>query len=393
MGNVILAGARTPIGKLSGALASLSAAELAAIAIAEALSRGQLRPDQVDYVMIGHVLAAGTGGNAARQAAIGAGVPWSVPATTINKMCLSGLNAIHLADLLIRSGEAEVVLAGGMESMSQAPYLLPGARGGYRYGDAALIDVILEDGLRCAFEHIPMGEATERHAGQSVSREDQDRIAAASHERAAAATKSGRLAAEIVPVPVPQRRGDPVLVEHDEGIRPETTLESLAGLRPAFSKDGTITAGNASQISDGAACVVVTTKEMAERLGVRPLAEILGYGQVAGPDTSLLTQPSRAIRDALQRSGRQLSEIGVFEINEAFATVSVSSMRDLGISSQVTNVNGGAIALGHPVGMSGTRLALSLAYELARAGQGLGAAALCGAGGQGDALLLGAPAN
>jgi acetyl-CoA C-acetyltransferase len=388
MGNVILAGARTPIGKLSGALASLRAADLEAIAITEALRRAGVAPDVVQYVTIGQVLQAGARGNAARQAAVQAGIPWGVPASTINKMCLSGLNAIHLADLMISAGEADVVIAGGMDSMSQAPYLLPGARGGFRYGDEQVLDVILEDGLRCAFEHIPMGEATERQAAHTISRERQDHLAALSHERAARAAKSGRLSKEIVAVAVPQRRAEPVLIEHDEGIRPETSVESLASLRPVFVDDGTITAGNASQISDGAAALVIASKSAAERLGVTPLAEILAYGQVAGPDTSLLTQPSRAIRRALERAGRSLADVEVFEINEAFATVSAASMADLGIDESVVNLNGGAIALGHPLGMSGARIALSLAYELAAKKSGIGAAALCGAGGQGDAILL-----
>ncbi len=312
-----------------------------------------------------------------------------MPATTINKVCLSGLNAIHLADLAINAGEAEVVVAGGMESMTLAPYLLPGARAGYRAGDQKVVDSMMHDGLFCAFDCLAMGAATERYSrAAEIARERQDAFAATSHERAARAIKEGRLADEIVPVSVPQRKGEPVTVDTDEGVRPETTPESLAKLRGAFEPEGTITAGNASQISDGAAALVVVSREKAESLGVSPLGEVVGYGQVAGPDTSLLTQPSRAILDALARSGRKLSEIDLFEINEAFAAVGVASMDDLGISADVTNVNGGAIALGHPIGMSGARLALTALAELRRRGGGTAAVALCGGGGQGDAAIL-----
>ena len=388
-GSVILSGARTPIGRLSGALRAFRASELASIAIAEALRRATLSPDDVDYVMLGQVLQAGQGQATARQAAVGAGIPMRVPSTTINKVCLSGLNTIHLADLMIQAGEAEIVVAGGMESMTNAPYLLPGARGGLRFGDAEVLDVITTDGLTCAFEHVAMGAATESYANAAgISRESMDEFASLSHERAAAATKEGRLAEEIVPVAVPQRRGEPLLVEHDEGIRPDTTRESLAALRPAFSSSGTITAGNASQISDGAAAVIVVSPEVAERLSVKPLAEIVGYGQVAGPDPSLLHQPSQAITAALERAGLGHGEVDLFELNEAFAAVGLASMADLGLDSDVVNVNGGAIALGHPIGMSGARVALSLCMELARRGGGLGAAALCGGGGQGDAALF-----
>ncbi len=389
-GSVILSTARTPIGKLSGALASFRAAELGGFAIAGALERAGIAGDQVDYVIMGQVLQAGQGQITARQAATRAGIPMDVPALTVNKVCLSGINALYLADQMIRVGDAEVVVAGGMESMTNAPYLLPGARAGYRMGNAELIDAMIHDGLWCAFDSVHMGSGTEHYVREhgGLSRERQDELAAKSHERAAAATKEGRLAAEIVPVAVPQRKGEPVPVEADEGIRPGTTPESLAGLRPAFGKDGTITAGNASQISDGAAAVVVTSRETAERLGVAPLAEFVGFGMVAGPDTSLLTQPSRAIRAALERSGLTLGDVDLFELNEAFAAVGLASMDDLGITDDVVNVNGGAIALGHPIGASGTRIVATLVHELRRRGGGLGAAALCGGGGQGDAALV-----
>ncbi|HEY8543681.1 MAG TPA: acetyl-CoA C-acyltransferase, partial [Acidimicrobiales bacterium] len=305
------------------------------------------------------------------------------------KVCLSGLNAIFLADLLIQSGAAEIVVAGGMESMTQAPYLLPGAREGYRLGDKSVVDSMMYDGLFCAFDQVAMGAGTEKYAASAgLAREPQDDLAAKSHERAAAAIKEGRFADEIVPVEVPQRKGDPVVVDTDEGVRPGTTAEALANLRPAFDKAGNITAGNASQISDGAAAVIVASKAAAERLGTQPLGEVVGYGQVAGPDPSLLTQPSRAILKALESVGKQVSDVDLFELNEAFAAVGLASMQDLGITDEVVNVNGGAIALGHPVGMSGTRVALTLLLELGRRGGGLGAAALCGGGGQGDAILL-----
>jgi len=388
-GSVILAGARTPIGKLSGALAGFSATDLGGFAIKAALERAGVAPDQVDYVFMGHVLQAGAGQITARQAAVNAGIPMTVPGTTVNKVCLSGLNSIYLADLLIGAGQADIVVAGGMESMTQAPYLLPGAREGYRAGDKTVVDSMMYDGLFCAFDQVAMGAGTEKYAASAgLAREPQDDLAAKSHERAAAAIKEGRLADEIVPVEVPQRRGDPVVVDTDEGVRPGTTVESLSGLRPAFDKAGNITAGNASQISDGGAAVIVTSKAAAERLGVAPLGEVVGYGQVAGPDPSLLTQPSRAINAALQGAGKAVSDVDLFELNEAFAAVGLASMADLGISDDVVNVNGGAIALGHPVGMSGTRIALTLMLELKRRGGGLGAAALCGGGGQGDALLI-----
>ncbi|HLI44375.1 MAG TPA: acetyl-CoA C-acetyltransferase [Acidimicrobiales bacterium] len=388
-GSVIAAGARTPIGKLAGALAGFSAMDLGGLAIAAALERAGISPDAVDYVVMGQVLQAGQGQITARQAAVKAGVPMSVPATTVNKVCLSGLNALHLADLMIKAGEAEVVVAGGMESMTQAPYLLPGARSGYRLGDQKVVDSMMYDGLFCAFDHCAMGAGTERYSrAAEISRERQDAFAAASHERAAAAIKEGRLSEEITPVSVPQRKGDPVVVDTDEGVRPETTVESLGKLKGAFEPDGAITAGNASQISDGAAALVVVSRARAEQLGVTPLGEIVGYGQVAGPDASLLTQPSRAIADALERSGSSLGSVDLFEINEAFAAVGVASMDDLGITGEVTNVNGGAIALGHPIGMSGARLALTALMELRRRGGGTAAVALCGGGGQGDAALV-----
>jgi acetyl-CoA C-acetyltransferase len=388
-GSVIVSGARTPIGKLSGALAGFSAASLGGVAIKAALERAGIAPDAVDYVYMGQVLQAGTGQITARQAAVEAGIPLSVPCTTINKVCLSGLNSIYLADQLIQAGEADIVVAGGMESMTQAPYLLPGARAGYRYGDGTLVDSLQYDGLFCAFDKLAMGGATEKYAASAgLAREPQDELAAKSHERAAAAIKDGKFADEITPVAIPQRKGDPIQFDTDEGVRPETTVESLSALKPAFDKAGNITAGNASQLSDGGSAVIVTSKAKADELGVTPLGEIVGYGQIAGPDPSLLTQPSRAIKAAAARAGRSIGDISLFELNEAFAAVGLASMADLGISDDIVNVNGGAIALGHPVGMSGNRVALTLLHELRRRGGGLGAAALCGGGGQGDAILL-----
>lgn len=389
-GSVIVSTARTPIGKLSGALASLDAQDLGGVAIKGALERAGVGPEQVDYVVMGQVLQAGQGQITARQAAAKAGVPMSVPAITINKVCLSGVNALYLADQMIQSGDAEVVVAGGMESMTGAPYLLPKARAGYRMGNGELVDSLINDGLWCAFDALHMGAGTEQYTQSfgGITREVQDELAARSHERAAAAMKEGRLADEIVPVPVPQRKGDPVMVLEDEGVRPETTVDSLSGLRPAFAKDGTITAGNASQISDGAAALIVMSRDKAEELGATPIAELVGFGMVAGPDTSLLTQPSRAIKRALDQANLPLTDVDLFELNEAFAAVGIASMRDLGISDDVVNVNGGAIALGHPVGMSGARIVGSIIHELRRRGGGLGAAALCGGGGQGDAALV-----
>jgi acetyl-CoA C-acetyltransferase len=388
-GSYIVAGARTPIGKLSGALAAFSAADLGAVAIKAALERAGVKPEEVDHVLMGQVLMAGQGQVPARQAAVKAGIPMSVPSANINKVCLSGLNTIYLADQMINAGEADIVVAGGMESMTNAPYIAAGARGGFRYGNTELADAIIKDGLWCAFDSCLMGLGTERYTAGGISREAQDDLAVKSNERAANAIKDGKFVDEIVPVSIPQRKGDPLLVETDEGVRPGTTMESLGSLKPAFDKEGTITAGNASQISDGASAVIVMSKRAAETRGVQPLGEIVGYGMVAGPDSaSLLQQPSRAILKALERSGQQLGDVDLFEINEAFAAVGVASMRDLGITDEVVNVNGGAIALGHPIGMSGNRLALTILHELRRRGGGLGAASLCGGGGQGDALLV-----
>jgi acetyl-CoA C-acetyltransferase len=388
-GSVILTGARTPIGKFSGSLAGFEATELGGLAITAALQRAGLTPEQIDYVFMGQVLLAGAGQMTARQAAVHAGIPLSVPATTVNKVCLSGVNAIHLADLYIQSGEADIVVAGGMESMSNAPYLLPKARSGYRMGDGTLVDSMMYDGLFCAIDKIPMGGSAERYAQSAgISRAAQDEFAAASHERAARAQKDGLFDAEIVKVEIPQRKGDPVLFSEDEGIRAGTTGESLGALRPAFDKAGNITAGNASQISDGGSAVIVASEAAAERLGIEPLGRILGYGQVAGPDTSLLNQPANAIDLALERAGLSVGDMDLFELNEAFAAVGIASMATLGITDEIANVNGGAIALGHPIGMSGNRIALHLLNELKRRGGGKGAAALCGGGGQGDAIIL-----
>ncbi len=386
-GSWIVAGARTPIGKLSGAFAAMSAADLGAIAIADALRRAGVEPDRVDHVVMGQVLGAGQGQVPARQAAARAGIPMRTPSVNVNKVCLSGLNAIHLAHLMIAAGDADVVVAGGMESMTNAPYLLPGARGGMRYGNAEVQDAIVRDGLWCAFDACLMGLGTERYSAGSISREDQDAFSARSHARAVAATD--RLAEEIVPVPVPQRKGEPVLVARDEGVRADATTASLAGLRPAFDPKGTITAGNASQISDGGAALVVASDRAVRELGLSPMGRIAGYGMVAGPDTpSLLLQPALAIRAAIARAGVGLGDLGVVEINEAFAAVGIASTRELGLDEEIVNPNGGAIAVGHPIGMSGARLALTLLHELRRRGARLGAAALCGGGGQGDALVV-----
>jgi acetyl-CoA C-acetyltransferase len=388
-GSVIVAGARTPIGKLAGGLGGFSAMDLGGFAIKAALERAGVQPDEVDYVYMGQVLLAGAGQIPARQAAVKAGIPMTVPASTINKVCLSGLNALMLADQLITLGDAEIVVAGGQESMTNAPYLLPGARAGWRIGDQKAIDSMMYDGLTDAFDHEAMGLSTDKFAAKAgIPREKQDAFAAASHERAAAAIKDGRFADEIVAVEVPQRKGDPLIFDTDEGVRPETTVESLAGLRPAFQKEGTISAGNASQISDGGAAVIVMSKAAAERRGITPLGEILSYGQVAGPDNSLLTQPSRATLKALEKIGKTVKDVDLFEFNEAFAAVGLASMDDLGLSDDVVNVNGGAIALGHPIGASGTRLPLTLLHELKRRGGGLGVAALCGGGGQGDGIVV-----
>ena len=388
-GSVILSGARTPIGKLSGSLAGFSGSDLGGIAIESALARAGVTGDDVDYVFMGQVLLAGAGQITARQAAVAGGIPMTVPSTTVNKVCLSGIHSIMLADLLIQAGLAEVVVAGGMESMTNAPYLLPDARAGMRMGDKSVVDSMMLDGLFCAFDQCAMGAGTEKYAASAgISRDEQDALAAKSHERAARAQKDGLFDDEIVSVTIPQRKGDPVMFSEDEGVRAETTLDSLGKLRPAFDKAGNITAGNASQISDGGAAVVVTSKAAAERIGGDPLGEILSYGEVAGPDASLLTQPSRSIFQALDRAGKSVSDVDLFELNEAFAAVGVASMRDLGVSDEIVNVNGGAIALGHPIGMSGTRVVLTLLSELRRRGGGTGAAALCGGGGQGDAMLV-----
>jgi acetyl-CoA C-acetyltransferase len=390
--SVLVAGARTPMGRLLGSLKSFSGADLGGFAIKAALERAGVAPDEVDYVIMGQVLQAGAGQIPARQAAVKAGIPMTVPALTINKVCLSGLDAIALADQLIRAGEFDVVVAGGMESMTQAPHLLKGSREGYKYGSVDLLDSMSHDGLFCAFDQCAMGESTERYNSRlGISREDQDAFSARSHQRAALAQKNGVFDEEIAPVEVPQRRGDPIVVSEDEGIRADTTAELLAKLRPAFAPDGTITAGSSSQISDGAAAVVVMSRAKAQELGLSWLAEIGAHGVVAGPDASLQSQPANAIKAALAKTDLTVDDLDLVEINEAFASVGIQSMRELDLDEQKVNVNGGAIALGHPIGMSGARLALTLALELRRRGGGTGAAALCGGGGQGDALLLHVP--
>jgi acetyl-CoA C-acetyltransferase len=389
----VVAGARTPIGRLLGGLKDLSATDLGGVAIRAALEKAEVPADLVDYVIMGQVLQAGAGQIPARQAAVKAGISMTVPALTVNKVCLSGINAIALADQLIRAGECEVVVAGGMESMTNAPHLLTKSREGYRYGDVNVRDSMAYDGLWDVFTDQPMGGLTEaRNVGsEQVSRAEQDEYSAASHQRAAAAWKNGLFADEVVPVEVPQRRGDPFVVAEDEGIRGDATVESLAKLRPAFGADGTITAGSASQISDGACAVVVMSKAKAEELGLQWLAEIGAHGQVAGPDSTLQSQPANAIRAACAKDAMSPADLDLVEINEAFAAVAISSSRELGLTPDSVNVNGGAIALGHPIGMSGARIVLHLALELARRGGGVGAAALCGGGGQGDALILRVP--
>jgi len=386
---VIVGGARTAIGKLLGSLGGFSGVELGGIAIKAALDQAGVPGDRVDYVIMGQVLQAGAGQIPSRQAAAAAGIPMTVPSLTINKVCLSGLDAVALAAQLIRAGEFDVVVAGGMESMTNAPHLLPAARKGIKYGSAEVVDSMELDGLTDAFDHVSMGSSTERHnARLDIGRAEQDEFAAMSHQRAAVAIKNGLLAEEIVPVPVPQRRGEPVTFDTDEGVRADTTVEALARLRPSFAADGTITAGSASQISDGACAVVVMSADAAAAAGATVLAEVGAHGVVAGPDNSLQSQPSNAIRRALTKAGLSVENLDLIEINEAFAAVAIQSMRDLGVGPEIVNVNGGAIALGHPIGMSGARLALHLIHELGRRGGGLGAAALCGGGGQGDALLL-----
>ena len=386
---VIVGGARTPVGRLLGSLASKSASELGGVAIAGALDRAGIRPEQVEYVIMGHVLQAGAGQITARQAAVAAGIPMSIPALAVNKVCLSGLDAIALASQLIRLGEYDIIVAGGMESMTRAPHLLPNSRAGYKYGPFEVQDSMALDGLTDAYDHLSMGESTEISGRKlGITRAEQDEFAALSHQRAAEAAKNGVFAAEIVAVPVPPRGGEQLTVTEDEGIRPGTTAQTLARLRPAFSQDGTITAGNSSQISDGAAAVVVMSAEAAARAEADVLAEIGAHGNVAGPDNSLHSQPSNAIKQALAKAGQTVADLDLLEINEAFAAVAIKSMRDLKVSPDVVNVNGGAIALGHPLGASGARIALHLIYELGRRGGGLGAAGLCGGGGQGEALLL-----
>jgi acetyl-CoA C-acetyltransferase len=391
-GSVIVNGARTPMGRLLGSLKDFSGADLGGVAIKAALERSGVSPEQVQYVIMGQVLQAGAGQIPARQAAHKAGIPLNVPALTVNKVCLSGLDAIALADQLIRAGEFDIIVAGGQESMTNAPHLLPKSRAGFKYGAIEMLDAMAFDGLTDIFENIPMGESTDNvNKKLSLTREEQDEFSARSHQRAALAQKNGIFDEEICPVLIPQRKGDPIEFREDEGIRGDTTAESLAKLRPAFTKDGTITAGSSSQISDGACAVVVMSKAKAEELGLTWLAEIGAHGNVAGPDNSLQSQPSNAIKHALGKEGLQVSDLDLLEINEAFAAVGVQSMKDLGVNEDIVNVNGGAIALGHPIGMSGARLALTLAYELRRRGGGTGAAALCGGGGQGDALILHVP--
>ncbi len=395
--SVLIAGARTPMGRLQGALKSMSATQLGGVAIKGALDKAGVSPESVDYVIMGQVLQAGAGQISARQAAVNAGISMNVPALTINKVCLSGLDAIALADQLIRAGEAECVVAGGMESMTNAPHLLIGSREGVKFGDWKMIDSMSFDGLTCAFDECAMGESTDNYNSRyDITRESQDQFSQLSHARAAAAQEAGYFNDEIVSVEIPQRKGNPVVVMRDEGIRADTTVEGLATLKPAFNREGTVTAGNASQISDGAAAVVVMSKSRARSLGLTWIAEIGAHGNVAGPDASLHEQPARAILAACQRAGLNPADIDLFEINEAFAAVGLVSMqvlRDAGAlaDTQHVNVNGGAIALGHPIGMSGARLVLHLAHELRRRGGGIGAAALCGGGGQGDALLIRVP--
>jgi len=392
-GSVIVAGARTPIGRLLGGLKDQSAADLGGVAIKGALEKAGVSGDQVEYVIMGHVIQAGAGQITARQAAAKGGIPMSIPSITINKVCLSGINAIALADQLIRAGEHDIIVAGGMESMTQAPHLLPKSREGFKYGDTKLVDSMAYDALYDQFTDQPMGGLTEscNVAAQQLTREEQDEFSARSHQRAAEGWKNGVFDEEVVPVEIPQRRGEPVVVSQDEGVRGDTTAESLSKLRPAFSKDGTITAGSASQISDGACAVVVMSKAKAEELGLEWLAEIGASGQVAGPDSTLQLQPAAAIAKACEKEGIKPADLDLVEINEAFAAVGIASARELGLSEDKVNVNGGAIAVGHPVGMSGARIALHLALELKRRGGGVGAAALCGGGGQGDALIVRVP--
>ena len=392
--NVIVAGARTPIGRLSGGLKDLSAAQLGGVAIKGALEKAGVTGDQVDYVIMGQVIQAGAGQNPARTAAVEGGIPMNVPSITINKGCLSGVNAIALADQLVRAGECDVVVAGGMESMTNAPHFLPKSREGIKFGDVKLVDSMAYDALFDQFTSQAMGLLTEEcnAAAQNLTREEQDEFAAQSHQKAAAAWKNGVFADEVVPVTVKTRKGE-VVVSEDEGVRADTTAESLGRLRPAFNKEGTITAGSSSQISDGACAVVVMSKAKAEELGLEWLAEIGAHGQVAGPDSTLQLQPAAATAKACEKEGIAPTDLDLVEFNEAFAAVGISSARELGLDDAKVNVNGGAIALGHPVGMSGARIVLHLALELKRRGGGLGAAALCGGGGQGDALIVRVPTS
>ncbi|MET4613836.1 acetyl-CoA C-acetyltransferase [Rhodococcus sp. PvR044] len=392
--SVIVAGARTPVGRLLGSLKDFSGSDLGGIAIKGALEKAGVAPEAVEYVIMGQVLTAGAGQMPARQAAVAAGIPMDVPALSINKVCLSGVDAIALADQLIRAGEFDIVVAGGQESMSRAPHMLEKSREGFKYGDVTLRDHMAYDGLHDIFTDQPMGNLTEQRNqadDQLISRQAQDAFAAASHQNAARAWKDGLFEAEVVPVSIPQRRGEPVVFAEDEGIRADTTVESLGTLRPAFSKDGTVTAGSASQISDGAAAVVVMSKAKAQELGLSWIAEIGAHGVVAGPDSTLQSQPARAIAKACEREGIDPKDLDLVEINEAFAAVGIASTKELGLDESKVNVNGGAIAIGHPLGMSGARIALHLALELGRRGGGVGAAALCGGGGQGDALIIRVP--
>jgi acetyl-CoA C-acetyltransferase len=386
---VILAGARTPIGKFRGSLTPFSGVDLGTIAIRSALERAGVDPARIDYVIMGQVLRAGTGQITARQAAIAAGIPKEVPALNVDKVCLSGMNAVALADQLIRAGEVDLVVAGGMESMTNAPYLLPAARDGARLGHAQLIDSMQHDGLWSTFSKMTMGEASDRvNAELGIGREEQDAWAARSHRRAAAAWDDGRMAEEVVSVEIPQRKGEPVVFDRDEGIRPDSTAERLAGLKPAFVEEGTITAGNASQISDGAAAVVLASRERADELGAEPLAEIVAHGMSAERFSYLHTVPAIALQHALKKAGLDVHDLGLIEVNEAFAAVSLNVTKMLGVDEAIVNVNGGAVALGHPIGMSGARLILTLAKEMRRRGVPLGGASICGGGGQGDALVI-----
>jgi acetyl-CoA C-acetyltransferase len=391
MSSVITSIARTPIGRFGGALKDMTAVDLGEIAMSGALERSGLDPSKIDEVVFGHVIQAGTGQITSRQAAARAGIPMTVPSVTINKVCLSGMAAIAMADRAIRLGESKFVMAGGMESMSSAPYLVPGARWGMKYGAGELVDALELDGLICPFDECSMGLSTDRKAAElGVERSVQDELAFESHQRAAAAIAEGRFADEIVPVTVRSRKGD-VVVEHDEGVRPDTSLEVLAGLRPAFSTEGSVTAGNASQMSDGAAAVVVADAAAAEAEGLPVLAEIVSYGQIGGVDGTLPERPAEAIRQALKGTDYSPADLDLVEINEAFASVSLWSARNLGIDLDRVNVNGGAVALGHPLGATGARIVVTLINALRRKGGGVGAAALCGGGGQGDALIVRVP--